>query len=112
MTICSVVFRLFVILVISQFGFEGWSWVLIASVPDLCILFTFIGSVPDPTILLCLDLALEIFPHSLTQESNLTKHDEMIGIYTDKLPRSKLSNSITMATDPAIDYIMSFEEPP
>ena len=24
----------------SRFGFEGWSWVLIASVPDLCILFT------------------------------------------------------------------------
>ena len=21
------------------FGFEGWNWVLIASVPDLCILF-------------------------------------------------------------------------
>ena len=32
---------LFVILVISCFGFEGWSWVLIASVPDLCILLTF-----------------------------------------------------------------------
>ena len=30
--ICSV------ILVISGFGLEGWSWVLIASVPDLCIL--------------------------------------------------------------------------
>ena len=30
------VFRLFVILVISRFGFEGWIWVLIASVPDLC----------------------------------------------------------------------------
>ena len=25
----------FVILVISRFGFEGWIWVLIASVPDL-----------------------------------------------------------------------------
>ena len=36
---CSVVhmFSLyFVILVISRFGFEGWIWVLIASVPDLC----------------------------------------------------------------------------
>ena len=31
--------RLFVILVISRFGFEGWIWVLTASVPDLCILF-------------------------------------------------------------------------
>ena len=30
----------YVILVISRFGFEDWSWVLIASVPDLCILFT------------------------------------------------------------------------
>ena len=31
---------LFVILFISHFGFEGWIWVLIASVPDLCIYFT------------------------------------------------------------------------
>ena len=31
----SFVFWLFVILVISHFGFEGWIWVLIASVPDL-----------------------------------------------------------------------------
>ena len=31
-----------VILVISRFGFKGWIWVLIASVPDNCILFTFI----------------------------------------------------------------------
>ena len=29
------------ILVISRFGFEGWIWVLIASVPDLCIPFPF-----------------------------------------------------------------------
>ena len=29
------------ILVISRFGFEGWIWVLIASVPGLCIVFTF-----------------------------------------------------------------------
>ena len=28
----------FVILVISRFGFKGWILVLIASVPDLCIL--------------------------------------------------------------------------
>ena len=32
-------FLLFVILIISRFGFEGWIWVLIASVPDLCIFF-------------------------------------------------------------------------
>ena len=38
----------------------------------------------------------------------MTKHDEMIGIYTDKLPRSKLLNSVPMATDPAIDDIMFF----
>ena len=25
-------------------GFEGWSWVLIASVPDLCIFFTVLSS--------------------------------------------------------------------
>ena len=24
----------------SRFGFEGWNWVMIASVPDRCILFT------------------------------------------------------------------------
>ena len=35
------VFLLFVILVISRFGFDGWIWVLIASVPGLCIRFTF-----------------------------------------------------------------------
>ena len=29
-------------LVISRFGFEGWIWALIASVPDFCILVTFI----------------------------------------------------------------------
>ena len=29
-------------LVISRFGFEGWVWVLIASVPDLCKVFTFL----------------------------------------------------------------------
>ena len=34
------VFIVFVILVISCFSFEGWIWVLIASVPDLCMLFT------------------------------------------------------------------------
>ena len=33
----------FVTLVISSLGFEGWIWVLIASVPDLCILVTFKG---------------------------------------------------------------------
>ena len=27
---------------ISRFGFEGWIWVLIVSVPELCIMFTFI----------------------------------------------------------------------
>ena len=41
LTICSFLFWLSVILVISRFGFEGWIWVLIASVPDLCIRFNF-----------------------------------------------------------------------
>ena len=35
------VFWLFVVLVISRFGLRAEFWVLIASVPDLCILFTF-----------------------------------------------------------------------
>ena len=39
------------ILVISRFCFEGWIWVLIASVPDLCILFTFTNSTNDVSIL-------------------------------------------------------------
>ena len=30
-----------VIFVISRFGFEGWNWVLIASVSDLCIFINF-----------------------------------------------------------------------
>ena len=33
---------LFLVLVIAHFGFEGWIWVLIASVPGLCIRFTFL----------------------------------------------------------------------
>ena len=40
-----IVFTLYfdcVILVISHFCFESWIWVLIDSVPGLCILFTFI----------------------------------------------------------------------
>ena len=31
----------FVILVISRFSFEGWIWVLVSSVPDLCILLAY-----------------------------------------------------------------------
>ena len=38
---CSLFIFTIVILVISRFGFEGWIRVLIASVPDICILFTF-----------------------------------------------------------------------
>ena len=37
----SLYFDHYLILVISRFGLECWSWVLIASVPALCILFTF-----------------------------------------------------------------------
>ena len=31
---------LYVIIVISRFGFEGRIWILIAPVPGLCLLFT------------------------------------------------------------------------
>ena len=42
LTICSLcIFLLFVVIVISRFGFEGWILVLIASVPGLCTLFYF-----------------------------------------------------------------------
>ena len=37
----SLCFDYFVVLIISRFGFKDWVWVLIASVPDLCILFYF-----------------------------------------------------------------------
>ena len=37
----SLYFDYFYFKVISRFGFEGLIWVLIASVPDTCILFTF-----------------------------------------------------------------------
>ena len=37
----SFAFLIFVILVISRFGFEGWIWVLIVSVSGLCIRLTF-----------------------------------------------------------------------
>ena len=37
----SLYFQPFVILISSRVGFEGWIGVLIASVPDLCMLFTF-----------------------------------------------------------------------
>ena len=37
----ALVARLYVWLVALPFGFEGWIWVLIASVPDLCIRLTF-----------------------------------------------------------------------
>ena len=43
-----------VILVISRLGFEGWIWVLIASVHGLCIPFTldlFSGQILDIQIL-------------------------------------------------------------
>ena len=36
-----VVFCLFVISVISRFGFEGWVWILFAPVPVHCLLVTF-----------------------------------------------------------------------
>ena len=38
LTICYLVFCLFVILVICRFGFEGGIWVLIAPVPGHCII--------------------------------------------------------------------------
>ena len=41
LTICSLCILTILILVISRFGFDGWIWVLVASVPDLCILFSF-----------------------------------------------------------------------
>ena len=50
---------LFVILVISSFVFEGWIWVLIVSVPDHCILFTFIN-----------ERSMKIFPYSGISRQN------------------------------------------
>ena len=39
--VCVVSGKAFFRLVTLVIGFEGWIWVLIASVPGLCILFTF-----------------------------------------------------------------------
>ena len=44
LTICSLCIMTLVILIISRFGLECWIWVLIASVPDICIHFTFFNS--------------------------------------------------------------------
>ena len=41
LTICSLCILTICYISFSRFGFEVWIWVLIASVPDLCILFTF-----------------------------------------------------------------------
>ena len=38
-----------IILVISRFNFEGWIWVLIASIPDLGILSDFKQTIPRLT---------------------------------------------------------------
>ena len=43
----SFVFLLFVILFTFCFGFEGWIWVSIVSVPDLCIHLTYIMACTD-----------------------------------------------------------------
>ena len=42
LTICSLCTLTIYNFSFSRFGFEGWIWVRIASVPGLCILFTFL----------------------------------------------------------------------
>ena len=42
LTICSLCILTICIFSYFPFGFEGWICVLIASIPGLCILFTFI----------------------------------------------------------------------
>ena len=41
LTICSLFILTICNFSYSRFGFKGWIWVLIASAPGLCILFTF-----------------------------------------------------------------------
>ena len=41
LTICSLCILTICNFIYFRFGFEGWIWVLISSVHDLCILFTF-----------------------------------------------------------------------
>ena len=41
-SLCILTIKIFVILAISRIGVEGGIWILIAPVPGLCILFTFI----------------------------------------------------------------------
>ena len=40
LTICFLCILTICIISNFPFGFEGWIWVLVASVPDLCIMFT------------------------------------------------------------------------
>ena len=49
----------FVILVMSRFGFKGLIWVLIASVPGLCIHFIFMIK-----LLFCSVLDIHLLSHS------------------------------------------------
>ena len=46
LAVCSHCIWLFVILVISRFGFEGGVWFLIASVPVNCLLVTLLTDPP------------------------------------------------------------------
>ena len=45
LTICSLWILTLCNLSYFLFWFEGWIWILIASVPDFCILFTFVLNV-------------------------------------------------------------------
>ena len=47
LTTCSLVLCLFVILVVSYFGFEGGTLILIAPVPDHCLHYTFLRNLPN-----------------------------------------------------------------
>ena len=55
---------IFVILVVSHFGFEGWIWVLFAPVPGHCSLVTFVHlRVPSCEEKYQLEILLSLYIH-------------------------------------------------
>ena len=77
------VFKLFVILVISRFGFDGGIRVLIAPVPGHCIFATFTYSSMIKTALQKTKLSLEI-------ESRTLKLSLQVQVFMDLITTSQL----------------------
>ena len=93
-------------LVISRFSFEGLIWVLIASFPDLCILFTFSQLVCDPTRVT--NTSSTLIGHIYTNFDENVAHVHVCKIsISDKfavLGNRKLNNCVNSNTHQPITY--------